>query len=51
MLISEKDRMVSGDIPFFSCYVNEIPLSSLYKKIIREILGTDYTPYMWIIQT
>ena len=32
-------------MPFFSCYVNEIPLSSPYNKI-REILGTDKIPYM-----
>ena len=30
---------------FLSCYVNEIPLSSSYKKI-REILGTDYFSHM-----
>ena len=30
MLISEKSRMVT--YLFLSCYVNEIPLSSSYKK-------------------
>ena len=30
---------------FLSCYANEIPLSSSYKKI-REILGTDYFSHM-----
>ena len=43
MLISEKSRMVT--YLFLSCYANEIPLSSLYKKI-REILGTDYFSHM-----
>ena len=27
---------------FFSCFVKEILLSSLYKKKIREILGTEF---------
>ena len=39
MLISEKSRMVT--YLFLSCYVNEIQLSSSYKKYQR-ILGTDY---------
>ena len=43
MLISEKSEMVT--YPFLSCYVNEIPLSSSYKKI-REILGTYYFSHM-----
>ena len=43
MLISEKSRMVT--YLFLSCYVNEIPLSSSYKKI-REVLGTDYFSHM-----
>ena len=43
MLISEKSRTVT--YLFLSCYVNEIPLSSSYKKI-REILGTDYFSHM-----
>ena len=43
MLISEKSRMVT--YLFLSCYVNEVPLSSSYKKI-REILGTDYFSHM-----
>ena len=29
----------------FSCYVNEIPLSSSYTNSKRNF-GTDYTPYM-----
>ena len=43
MLISEKSRMVT--YLFLSCYVNEIPLSSSYKKV-REILGADYFSYL-----
>ena len=43
MLISEKSRMVT--YLFLSCYANDIPLSSSYKKI-REFLGTDYFSHM-----